>query len=140
MESENVIVRRGGTSFQIEVNAESRDSYELEDTTHKITERYQEREITLRRKEELGADAVYSPTITITVPKSTKNVLNSIITTTGDISIDHSHADMILAVTEMGNITISDSFATNHITAESVGGKVSFNYDGICLRRLQGNL
>lgn len=124
VESENVIVRRGGKSFQIEVSRESQDSYLLLDENHVITKRFQEREIALQRKEGLGDESVFSSTIVITVPDSAQNVLYDIITTSGNISIDHSHADKILAVSETGKITITNSFANDYIIAESEAGTV----------------
>lgn len=124
-ESENVIVKRGGTSFLIEVSPESKDSYLLEDYMHVVTDRFQEREIALQRKEGLGVKAVYSPTIIITVPDSTKNVMNTINTSSGNISIDNMCADKILAESKTGNIMITNSFATDYIIAESSDGTVT---------------
>lgn len=125
VESENVIVKSGGTSFQIEVTPESKSSYILEDYMHVITDDFQEREIALKRKEGLGDGAVYSPTIIITVPNQTLNVLNVITTTSGNISIDNSHADKILAESETGAIKITNSVATDYIIAESLAGTVT---------------
>lgn len=60
----------------------------------------------------------------ITVPDDGKNVLNIIYTTSGNISIDNSHADKISAISETGTITIANSFAKDYIIAESPKGTV----------------
>lgn len=128
VKSENVIVKRGGSSFQIEVSPESKNSYLLEDYMHVITKKFQEREISLKRKKGLGADAIYSSTIIITVPNSRQDVLNgitTITTTSGNIRINTLHADKILAESKTGTITITNSFATDYIIAESTNGTVT---------------
>lgn len=103
MEAENVTVIRGGDSLKIEVSADSKDSYQLEDSIHSASNK---REISLSRKD---GKNIFSSNIKVIIPQDALEQYVSIITTSGNINIDNSNNKMLLAESISGNITISNS-------------------------------
>lgn len=122
VQTENVIVNRGGNSFKVEVSADSKENYELSDYIHESSNK---REVVLERKSDLGPDAVWSPSITVTIPKNAKYQLMDVYTSTGNITISNTQSEKLTAVSDSGNINLSDCKASEMIIAESPGGIVS---------------
>ncbi len=106
--SENIVVKTGGSSFKIEVDAASKDSYTFTDGIHTTSKK---REIDFERKAGLGANAVYSSTIYVTVPENARDLLMCFTTVSGDISVDGLHCTMLLAESESGSVNITNTIA-----------------------------
>ncbi len=116
--SENIVVKTGGNSFQIEVDEASKSSYIFSDGIHTSSNK---REIDFGRKAESSANAAYSSTIYVTIPQNASNLVLSFESENGNISIDGLNCSVLQAESKRGDIAISKTKTKTLIVDSETG-------------------
>lgn len=127
VDSENIIVKQSGTEFKVEVDPTSQNSYTIRDNTNVPIEernyRFNKWDIVVERKRELGTSAVFSKTVTLTIPEDIERPELYVQTTSGDIHIENLHNVKLTVANESGNIFATDT-STDDISAKTENGNI----------------
>lgn len=125
--SEKIIVKQGGTDFKIDVDPASQGNYTLRDNRNvpmgERYYRYNKWDIYFARAKELPQSAVFSSTITLTIPESAKEQELCLVTASGNIQIENLDNVNLLIESVNGGISIENTNAT-YISAKAENGNI----------------
>ena len=125
--SEEIIIKQEGTEFKIEPDPNTQSSYRLRDNTNipigDRNYRYNKWDIIFERTDRDNTSAVYSPTVTVTIPANIDSQELLLITNSGNIHAESLSNVRITAESVSGNIHITNT-DTEYISIETISGNI----------------